>query len=485
MPTLPNRKAEFRELFLTKPWVIDGAMATMLFAKGAHTRKPVEELNLTLAPLVRDVHRDFLAAGAEIIRTNTFGGNRFRLANAGLDAKLKLVNEAAVRIAREATQGKAFVAASIGPTGQRLAPLGRLSPEDACAVFKQQAAALDGVDLFVLETFRDVAELRSAVCGVREAASSEVIVIACVTVEDNGNLQDGTPPERFGPAIAALPVDAIGVNCSSGPHAIAAVIERLRKVTSKPLSAIPSYEGDPAYFAQTIAETGAAVVGGCCGTTPDHIKALREQTLEVQVGEDVEGADSPPQEEVPLAKRSKLGAKLAGKKFVDDKDLSSLLTITTRGRSAKQLQDELLAIHERGESNILCRTGEGFGPLDIDASGLAYLASQLNQGLDMGGNAVAQTSFVIGIDSDSSVHADFVVTGPIFDPGAIASNGIPVIATVWVIPDARTAAYAIYERHVSIPEPALTRINNGEGKAVAAEIAKTLRKTVAGIREVN
>lgn len=473
MPTLPNRKAEFRELFLTKPWVTDGAMATMLFAKGASSHKPVEELNLTLAPLVRDVHREFLAAGAEIIRTNTFGGNRIRLANAGLDAKLKLVNQAAVRIAREAAQDKAFVAASIGSTGLWLEPFGSMGREQACSVFKQQADALDGVDLAVLETFRDVGELRTAVCGVREALGEEIVVIANVTVHENGNLEDGTPPERYGPAISALGVDAIGINCS-GPHAVAAAIERLRAVTSKPLSAIPSFAGDAAYFAQILVGTGAVIIGGCCGTTPDHIRALKETPLEIRTGQDAEAANPEPQDVVPLAKRSKLGAKLAGKKFVDDGDLASLVQVRARSRGPKPLQEELLAIHARGERNILC-----------DTAGLAYLASQLNKGLDMGGNAIEQTSFVIGIEGATPDNADFIVTEPIFDVASVPESEIPVIASVWAIPDARTAAYAIHERHVEIPEAVLARIEAGEGEAAAQEIAKKLRKTVAGIRAVN
>ncbi len=160
MISLPNRAAEFRDAFVHKKWVTDGAMATILLAKGASLRKPVEELNLTLAALVRDVHREYLAAGAEILRTNTFGANRIRLAQADLAARLTDINRAAVRIARAVADDKVFIAGTIGPTGVRLAPLGSLTEEDARSVFRQQAIALAGVDLFVLETFRDVTELR-------------------------------------------------------------------------------------------------------------------------------------------------------------------------------------------------------------------------------------------------------------------------------------------------------------------------------------
>src|SRR6187399_1863274 len=161
MISIPNRAAEFREAFASKKWVMDGAMATMLFARGASTHRPVEELNLRLAALVRDVHREYLAAGAEILRTNTFGANRIRLAQADLSAKLTDINRAAVRIARTVADEQAFVAGTIGPTGVRLAPLGSLTEEEGRGVFRQQAAALTGVDLFVLETFRDLIELRA------------------------------------------------------------------------------------------------------------------------------------------------------------------------------------------------------------------------------------------------------------------------------------------------------------------------------------
>ncbi|MFM2126085.1 MAG: hypothetical protein RL328_2536, partial [Acidobacteriota bacterium] len=199
-------------MFLQQRWITDGAMATMLFARGASVHRPVEELNLKLAAMVRDVHRDYLNAGAQILLTNTFGANRIRLAQFDLETKVTAINNAGVRIAREVARDKAFVAGCIGPTGHRLAPLGSLTEEEAVHVFYQQAATLTGVDLYVLETFQDVAELRAAVKGVREAAGPDVVVIAHLSVEEDGRLADGTGPERYGPALNALAVDAIGLN---------------------------------------------------------------------------------------------------------------------------------------------------------------------------------------------------------------------------------------------------------------------------------
>ena len=238
-------------------WVTDGAMATYLFSKGAS--HPVEELNLTRPALVREVHREYLKAGAQILRTNTFGGS--------LQAK-----PAGVRIAREVAQGHALVAGVIGSIG------GDGTPE----LFRTHAAALEGVDLFILETFRDLAELRAAVDGVRAAAGSDIAVVAQVSVELNGDLHDGTPPEIYGAAMDQLAADVIGFNCSFGPESIWAAFERMRAVTGKPMSASPNagfqtlFTPDyMAAYARRFLQAGAWIVGECCGSTPDHIRHIR------------------------------------------------------------------------------------------------------------------------------------------------------------------------------------------------------------------
>jgi len=238
-------------------WVTDGAMATYLFSKGA--AHPVEELNLTSPALVADVHREYLNAGAQILRTNTFGGS--------LEAK-----PAGVRIARETANGQALVAGVIGSIGGG----GTLE------LFRQHAAALEGVDLFILETFRDIPELRAAVDGVRAVAGHDIAVVAQVSVEPNGNLHDGTPPEIYGPEMEALAADVIGFNCSFGPESIWAAFERMRAVTSKPLSASPNAGFQtlftPEYmaaYAHRFLAAGALIVGACCGSTPEHIRHIR------------------------------------------------------------------------------------------------------------------------------------------------------------------------------------------------------------------
>lgn len=478
MHLLPTRATEFRKLFAQKDWIADGAMATRLFRKGAPPHHPVEELNLRLPALVRDVHREYLAVGAEILRTNTFGANRLRLAQGDLAARLAAINRAGVRIARETARGEAFVAGVIGPLGERVAPLGRLPVDQARAVFAQQAAALAGVDLYVLETFRDVGELAACVEGVREAAGADVVVVAQVSVEEDGSLADGTPPERYGPTLDALAADAIGINCSTGPHAVFRALERLRAVTEKPLSVFPG-AGYPAacdaeYFARRF--PSAKIAGGCCGTGPEHIQALRLRVFpESPVARrHVPAMPAKPKTTAPLAEKSKLGAKLAAGEFVKILDLrepdlaaaraakkagfdaigipaqaqldplafarlldhkpgiEAVLYTSCRGHSAPALQRRLQAASALGLPNVLCVTGVGGGALDVDSVGLVQVARALNQGLDLGGNPIEhQAALSIGVavnpgaaDREQELArlqakvcagAEYAITQPVFD----------------------------------------------------------------------
>jgi methionine synthase I (cobalamin-dependent) len=239
------------EDFARRRWVMDGAMATYLFSKGA--AHPVETLNLTDSALVLSVHREYLDAGAQILRTNSFGGT--------LDAKA-----AGVRIAREAAQSRALVAGVIGSTGS----------DGTLEWFRECAVALQGVDVFVLETFTSLSELTRAVEGVRRV--SDAALIAQASVEPDGSLRDGSPPEVYGPALDALAADVIGFNCSFGPESIAAAFDRVRAVTRKPMSACPNAGLDEPLSAERMAayaNVGALVVGTCCGSTPEHTRRLR------------------------------------------------------------------------------------------------------------------------------------------------------------------------------------------------------------------
>lgn len=318
----------------------DGAMGTALYGKGIFLNRCYDELNLSLPAMIRDVHQDYVRAGAEIIETNTYGANRKRLGAFGLVEKLRLINQAGVRIAKEAARDQAFVAGAMGPLGVRLEPLGPVSFAEARECFREQAAALAeaGVDLIMLETFRDLDELREAVLGVREAAGRELPLIAQVAVEDDGRLQDGTQLEDVVRALNQWPVDGIGLNCSSGPRVLLEALERAAQLTGKPLSVMPNaglpvtvegrnlYLCSPEYMAQysrRFLEAGAKIVGGCCGTTPAHIKEIRNEARSVQPASYRVEVRAPEPEQraheqtpVTIAERSQLGAKLVGGQFV-------------------------------------------------------------------------------------------------------------------------------------------------------------------------
>jgi homocysteine S-methyltransferase len=335
-----NRALEFRQQLSQRILVADGAMATMLYSSGVFINRCFDELNLSSPDLVRQIHRDYADAGAEILETNTYGANRIRLAGFGFSEKLLSINEAGVRLAREAAQGGAFVAGAMGPLGVHLEPLGPMSFAEARAVFREQADALvnAGVDLLILETFSDLNELREAVLAAREAAGAELVIVAQIAVDDFGCLPSGATVETFSREMNTWPVDVIGVNCSVGPKTTFEVIEQLSRLSSKPLSAMPNagiptrvegrniYLCSPEYMAQyarRLLLAGVKIIGGCCGTTPDHIKLIRSETRSLQLREGnrniaVEEPESKSQGMTPiaLAEKSKLGAKLAAGKFV-------------------------------------------------------------------------------------------------------------------------------------------------------------------------
>lgn len=336
-----SRALEFRKALGNRILVTDGAMGTVLYAKGIFINRCYDELNLSAPSLVREVHQDYVKAGAEIVETNTFGANRKRLTAFGLAEKLRAINEAGVRIAREAAQDRAFVAGAVGPLGCRLEPLGPTSFAEARAIFREQIEVLveAGVDLLMLETFTEINELREAIFAAREAAGAELAIIALVSVEDDGCLRDGTSTEEFTRRLDGWPVDAIGLNCSSGPRVMLETIEKMTEWTSKPLGAIPNagvptavegrniYLCSPEYMAQyagKLVKAGARFVGGCCGTTPEHIKEIRGEVRSLQpaqtqrpaAGVESAAPRAKAMPKVPLAQKSGLGAKLASGKFV-------------------------------------------------------------------------------------------------------------------------------------------------------------------------
>jgi homocysteine S-methyltransferase len=336
----PDSAREFREQLSRRVMVADGAMGTQLYSRGVFINRCFDELNVSQPDLVRQIHLEYAKAGAEILETNTFGGNRMRLAGFGMAEKLKAINQAGVRLAREAASDGIFVAGAVGPLGVRIEPLGPTSFAEARAAFREQMDALleAGIDLIILETFGNLDELREAVTAAREAAGNELVVIAQVTIDDFGHLPGGTDTETFTREMDSWPVDAIGLNCSVGPKATLETIEKMMQYSSKPMSAMPNaglpmrvegrniYLCSPEYMAQYARRmlwAGVKIVGGCCGTTPAHIKLIRSETRSLQPGQrelsvtvEEPEARSHALTAVPVAEKSQLGRKLADGKFV-------------------------------------------------------------------------------------------------------------------------------------------------------------------------
>lgn len=469
------------------PILCDGAMGTLLYSKGVFINRCYDELNLSQPELIRGIHHEYLQAGAEIIETNTFGGNSVRLARHSLADRVGEISLAGARIAKDAAKSfDVWVAGSVGPMGIRIEPLGKMSRDEARDIFRQQVTALvqGGVDLIMLETFGYLEELHQAVLACRDV-DPKLPVVAQVTIDEDGNCLDGSDTETFTQRITDWGVEVIGCNCSVGPVAMLDAIERVRSSTSLPLSAQPnagvprSVEGrniylcSPEYmasYARKFVAAGVKLIGGCCGTTPEHIRAmksaLRAGEARVKISEpasthiaSVRTSDP----ELPLARRSNLGAKLASGEFVtmveivppkgieiskevegarflksvgvdainipdsprasarmsnqalsllvqQQVGIEAILHYTCRDRNVLGIQSDLLGAAATGIRNLICITGDppkmGNYPdatavFDVDAIGLVNIVNNLNRGLDIGDNPLGHgTSFVIGVGAN-------------------------------------------------------------------------------------
>jgi len=414
-------------------------MGTVLYARGVFINRCYDELNLSDPGLILSIHEEYLQAGAEIIEANTFGANRFRLARHGLAAKVAQINAAGVMLARKAVEhlrekqaGNAWVAGSVGPLGVRLKPLGKTSPEEAREAFAEQILALAEaeVDLLILETMPALNEAREALAAAREIAP-ELPVLVMVTVDDESNCLDGSSPAQAAALLTEWGAGAIGVNCSTGPSSVLTAIEAMRAATTLPLAAMPNagmpravegrniYLCSPEYmaeFTRKAIKAGVQILGGCCGTTPNHIRAMRSamRALDAQARIKVTGetaalsTETPP---APLGKRSQIGALLEQGSFItlveivpprgiscaseiegarilsqlgvhainvpdsprasarmsaqslciqiqQHTGIETILHYTTRDRNLLSIQSDLLGASSIGLHNILCLTGD-------------------------------------------------------------------------------------------------------------------------------
>ena len=580
--------------------VCDGAMGTMLYSKGISFSRCFDELNLSAPQLVKDVHLAYTKAGAEVLETNTFGATQSRLEKYDLAARVRDINLAAAKLAREIAGEDLYVAGSVGPLGIPLEPLGPTSLAEARAHFREQIEALveGGVDLIVIETMIDLGEARQAVLAALEA--SRLPIVVQMTVQEDGNTPTGTGPEEFTRELDACGAHVIGLNCSMGPAGMLETIERMNKVTGKKLSAQPNaglprtvdgrsiYLCSPDYmaeYARHFVNHGVRLIGGCCGTTPDHIRALKSavrplQPIRKRVHLETTLREVPAHEPAPIETRSHLGEKLArgefavlvemippkgcdatreleGARFLQSNGVEALnvpdgqggtarmsaqtlatilqeragievlLHYSCRGRNILSIQSDLLGAYALGIKNILAVTGElsqftaypgATTVLDVDSIGLVNILSNLNRGLDIGGNPLGTpTGFLIGVRANPAAlkmdeeirrfeykvaaGANFAITEPVFDTNRLeqflkgievaGAQPIPILAGILPLTSLRNAEFLNNEvPGMSVPQPVLDRMRKADtgeqaraaGLKIAQELLLEMKGMVQGVQ---
>lgn len=457
-------------LRVPRPIIADGAMGTQLYAQGVPYDKCFDARNIDRPDLVERIHLAYLRAGAELIETNTFGANRFRLGTFGLADSVKEINRSGARVARGAREifgEPAFVAGSIGPTGRTLEPYGNTRADEIYDAYREQILALleGGVDLLMFETFGDVAEITAAIRAARD--TTDLPIVAMMTFTEDLQTLRGSTPRQTVEALAPLGVDALGANCSVGSSGILQVVELLLAAGAGPVAAMPNaglpmqvgsrfiYLSSPEYMAEygrRMVDAGARIVGGCCGTTPDHIRALcaavsqpgpTRASVEFIAPTELEAEPSPERDESSIA--AKLGTRrvisveirpprganpgkaLAGARLLKEAGVDAvnvldsamsrvrmsavatatliraqvgvetILHFTTRDRNLMAIQSDLIGAHAMGIRAVLALTGDppsvgdyaqSRAVYDVDSIGLLRIIKQLNQGHDIGGNSI-------------------------------------------------------------------------------------------------
>jgi methionine synthase / methylenetetrahydrofolate reductase(NADPH) len=349
-----------------RPLLFDGGMGTMLYARGVFINRSYDELALSNPELVRSIHEEYVHAGADLLETNTFGANPVKLGQHGLEGRVVEINARAAELARSAAGDRALVGGAIGPLGIRIEPYGPTSLEEARAYFREQAQGLleGGVDFFILETFADLAEIGQALGAVRDL--SDLPVVAQMTVRDDGTTLYGTAVELCGQRLEEWGAEVIGLNCSVGPHGILGGVERLAATVSRPISAQPNaglpreidgrkiYMASPDYlgkYARRLIQAGARLVGGCCGTTPEHIRRMSDAVVALSPGRSrrrvevrpVAGPAEGGVAAVPLAERSRLGRKLAA-----GEPVTSVEILPPKGVDAARMLEGVLELERAG-----------------------------------------------------------------------------------------------------------------------------------------
>ncbi len=425
----------FLERLRQGPMLCDGAMGTLIYERIGEMERCFDELNLSDPVAVQSIHRDYIAAGADIIETNTFGANWFKLDRHGLGDKVREINFRAAKngeYAREIAGRPVFVAGSVGPTGRTLPPIGMMDPAAIRAAFRDQIGALleGGVDLLMIETIGSIEEMIEAVTAAQEVC--DLPIVAQMTFSADGRTLSGQTVEDVAQTLIDLNVDVIGVNCSVGPHGVLRVVREYKEYLPEgfPISAQPNagwpmqvgdrliYPSSPDYMSSFLADavdSGADIIGGCCGTTPEHTMAMRNELDRILGGERGSGIFGVPEisrsrETLPAEGQSAFGRKL-GRQFVvsveldpprglnpekmirgaqtlkeagvdavnvadspmarvrmsalalcyivqDRVGVETILHFTTRDRNLMGLQSDLIGAHAIGVRNIIALTGD-------------------------------------------------------------------------------------------------------------------------------
>jgi len=374
-------------------------MGTLLYAKGVFINRCFESLNQTNPDLVVDVHSDYLKAGADVIETNTFGANRIKLRGFGLGDQVRAINLAGAQLARRAMEKSgcvAYVAGAIGPLGIRIEPWGKTGVDEAEATFREQAQALlDGhVDLFILETFRDLNEIGAAIAAVRGIC--DLPIVAQMTTEEDGLSLDGAPPEQFAPELIKRGASLVGVNCSVGPAPMLETVERISDIVDVWLSAQPNagrprdiegrnlYLCSPEYmasYARRFINSGVRLVGGCCGTTPEHIRQIALAAKSMAPGL-ARHAAGPADVTTPVASQpnarpavSRESKSAFARKLVNGGFIRALELIPPRGHATAAALDDAARLSKRGVDIVTIPDGPRAGAR-MSALSLAVLVQQ-------------------------------------------------------------------------------------------------------------
>jgi methionine synthase I (cobalamin-dependent)/5,10-methylenetetrahydrofolate reductase len=590
-------KSDFKKRLENNVLLFDGAIGTIIYSHGVYFNRCYDELNLSNPNLIKKIHTAYIEAGADVIETNTFGANRFKLAPHGLSEKLAAINYEGARLAREVAGTDIIVAGSVGPLGIRIEPWGPTSIEETRQAFKEQVRALKdgGVDLFMLETFSDLREIQQAILAIQKIC--DYPIIASMTISNDGNSLYGTTPETFTQRLDEWGADAIGLNCSMGPHTMLQVVEQMVKVTPKPIMVMPN-AGSPrmvdgrnfylasdeymAEYARHFIHAGAKIVGGCCGTTPEYIKAMNKAISSIIpqhrpriIQLNKESKDEVPT--IPMEEKSILAKKIANNEFVTTVEITpprgcnpskiiesskflkennvdavnipdgpraltrmsaqhlstliahevgieTILHYTCRDRNLLGMMSDMLGLYPVGVKNLLIITGDppkmGDFPdatavFDVDSIGLTNMVSNLNKGIDLGGNRMGKpTGYFIGVglnpgspELDNEIRrfewkvkagAEFAITQPVFDLkqlldflNKIQHVRIPIIAGIWPLVSLRNAEFMNNEvPGVTVPKEIMDRMRKTktrdeslkEGLQIAKEMVLQVKEHVQGIQ---